>query len=506
VTPCPGARIVAVLDGAVDAPELDCGLGGAVPAQWHGVRLFERGSPGVAALDQPAPGELRRYCSYEWTGAGEPELDALLAVLEASPVVDGDTLGLDCGEARGRGELDPGLERALHASFRQEIGRLSASDLGPDQALRTPIEVAVVDTVSARAAADPALEPGDPHGVAMAAIIADITCPDERQGCAARIRHALALPRSDPAHAPDWVRGGRRGTSADVALAIYEAVERWRRRGDAPHLVINASIGWQRVEPGRGPDRALQASLEYAACRGALVFAAAGNGGDPRCETSRGALTPASFEEVPAPDAAKCRAYGVVPEDAAGLDHAQPLVHAVGAVDRHDRPLATARVEGQARLVAAASQGLARTHEGEYTTALSGSSVSTAVVSGAAALVWSYHPQLRPDELVELLYRGGRALPLRSDFGASDRPAEVRRVFVCAALELACREHPSDACPVLDCAAQAATSEDRGELVRAAVDRRRAARPDGVRVHRGSTRTAAEPVCPDSDLAAALGR
>jgi hypothetical protein len=501
---CPGARIVGVLDSLPEPGSSACELDGAVPEGWRAHALFELGSPGVAGLEQPAPGELGRYCSYEWSGEGQAELELMLGAIEAHASMH--AVAPDCVSGLGQSEPDERVQAALHDAFRRNIGALTGDDLGPSQAARTPIELAVVDSVSQEAADDPQIEPAHPHGQIMAALITDIVCPDRRPTCLGQLRYTLALPRVDGSVAPDWLRGGRRGTPADVALGIYEAVERWRRRqldGDAaPRLVINLSIGWEPPESPRGPDLALQAALEHAACQGALVFAAAGNEVLSSCGDHRGPLTPASFETVPAPTADQCQAFGFVssssPEFPIFAEHPRPLVYAVGGVDERGQVLANARVGGRPRLATTAANALARNHDGVYTMTLSGSSVAAAVASGAAALIWSYRPDLRPDELVELLHQTGWNSGEAADFGLTG-PADIRRLSICAALERACADDPIRPCPTLACPPVAPASDGNRAGVREAMaQRREQARPGTVRVHHSASHVI-ESSCDDRD-------
>jgi hypothetical protein len=129
-----------------------------------------------------------------------------------------------------------------------------------------------------------------------------------------------------------------------------------------------------------------------------------------------------------------------------------PLVYAVGGVDEHDRPLINARAKGSPRLVALGSNGLVA-GAGGSTEPLTGSSVSAAVVSATAALVWSYVPKLRPHEVVDIIYNAGLPLGSHADFeltGSGDW--EISRASVCSALERACNGQDPDECPTdLDC-------------------------------------------------------
>ncbi|MCA9696805.1 MAG: S8/S53 family peptidase, partial [Myxococcales bacterium] len=298
------------------------------------------------------------------------------------------------------------------------------------------------------------------------AILADIDCPGRQATCLARLRHTLAMPRRDTHSAPDWLEGGDRGTRSDIAMAIYRSVADWRerRRGDPttpPRLVLNLSVGLSPDPRARedfepASTAALRAALTYAACQGALVFAAAGNehGGDD--ESVAGPLDPARFETVLAPDRAGCIEQGFDPpeedEQLPVFGASRPLLYAVAAVDGNDRPLLNARPRSRSRLAAPGLEGLAEDLDGALTMPLSGSSIATAVASGTAALLWSYRPELRPDQVADLLYSGGWDTGAVADF-ALGTPESVHRLSVCGALAQACTGADPRTCPALSCRA-----------------------------------------------------
>jgi hypothetical protein len=129
----------------------------------------------------------------------------------------------------------------------------------------------------------------------------------------------------------------------------------------------------------------------------------------------------------------------------------EPLVHAVGAVDERDRPLINARLLGTPRMVALGSNGVVA-EPGETFEPLTGTSISAAVASGIAALIWSYRPELRPHEIADLMYESAWKLGGDSQFGITGVPAQAqRRLSVCAALAEACNGQDPDACPVPEC-------------------------------------------------------
>jgi hypothetical protein len=482
---CPAAPVIGVLDGAGS-----CDLGGHLPPGWQARVMFSEGSPEVAALELPPPPALARFCSYEWQGNRFPDdLAALRAAIQAYPHMQIETASPDCHLPLPRGaELERAVELARRDAFRLDIDWVDGAILEAS-ADRAPIEIAVADTISAEVGAT-GRTPVHIHGQVVGAIIADIACPERHPNCVANVRHTLAMPRRDGHSAPDWVEGGVRGTRGDVALAIYAAVEGWRERWlDNPaapaRLVLNLSLGWEPAPPELAPSQALQAALRFASCNGVLIFASAGN--DTRGRSNRnGPLEPARFETVPAPNAAECQALGFVPlaehEYPVFDENQKPLVWAVGGVDANDQPLLDARSESMPRLVSPALDGLAMAANGELTRALTGSSIAAAVASGTAALIWSYRPELRPDQIVDIIYHSGWDTHQVAHFGLEGQRT-IHRVSVCAALARTCDDDSRRTCPKLDCAARAPANHEHRSALAEALRRLHDDPSTSIRVH-----------------------
>lgn len=481
---CPGAmRLIGVLDPGFT----DCSLGGTVPAQWATSPLFDGGSPGVAALGEPVPASLRRYCAYDYAGP-EGEVSAwygaLTSAVDNSFTMDLATLSADCRGEFEQGDLyDVSIGEELRNAFLTNIGWSTGEQIDNASGQnRETVEVAIVDTVSQAAADNPNIEPASGHGLQMAALVRAIACPAGRSECVDAVHHILALPRHDWSTTPDWVVGGVHGSQGDLAMGIYQAVEAWRERrlaspgSSSPRLVINLSIGWERLanealDSDRGPHASVLAAMRFASCHGALMVAAAGNTKDELCpEQYVGALAPARFEQLPAPSAVECLVLGHVPQWTssypifAGLGDYAPLVHAVGGLDESDEALINARVEAMPRLAALGANGIVD----PGAEALSGTSVSAAVTSATAALLWSFRPELRPDEVMQLIYDAGWATGDVADFALTGSP-DVRRVSVCAALDDACTGE-SGQCPTPGCSATAPAADGNLASFEAAVD------------------------------------
>lgn len=393
-----------------------------------------------------APAGLRRFCSYEWTGVGSPKVAALAnapGVLATAP---------DCGVAltQTQDAVWTAVGSDVEAAFHWGIGRATDTDLvlSASESSRWDVRVAVVDSV-------PEPKPTTPrsqHGELMVSLINDIACPGEINGCAVGVVRSLGLPRYGDNHV-DTINGGYYGTQSDLAKAIYASVESWKATVGAPSqpeqakLIINLSVGWEGEIFGDTDDltprpavEAVHTALEYAACHGALLIAAAGNQGYT-CET--GPLLPGAWEMHPAPSNARCQELGApMPPGGGGY---KPLVYSVGGLNHHRYPMLGSRVDAMPRLAALATNAVA----GGDSTSITGTSAATAVASGAAALVWSYNPQLSPAAVMSILHQSGGPTSLTADYYLSGAlVTDVQAINACAALELACNL-PGATCPAM---------------------------------------------------------
>lgn len=290
------------------------------------------------------------------------------------------------------------------------------------------------------------------HGYTLAHVARNLICsPEDSGGCAALITTRLALPikhfdaRSRKGTEIDVDRGGLIGMQSHLAEAIRREVDAWvedLEQRDAPqHLVLNLSVAWDgellggldetQIAELRTGTQAIYWALRYAAGFDVLVLAAAGN--KSTCATE-GPLLPAAWESE-APRDQFCR-------------EAPKLLYAVGGVDSQGVPLANARDKGMPRLAAYGAYAVVpASATGQSTTMHTGTSISTAVVSSIAAIVWDTLPDRNPSQIMDILYRSGDDLsPRRADFwpgsGTADlAPAPpVRRLSLCAALKAACEE------------------------------------------------------------------
>lgn len=408
---CPLTDVVARTSGACPLT-----LGNAARGTWAGEAL----------VDDPDQSEATMYCAYSWEGTtSQPPDTALLdaAFADWQP---------DCPNVALSGSLRK-LNRALIEKSRAQLGVVQ---LGNNVA-RKPVNVAVVDTQSSD------WHSGDvnPHGAAVGAVVHDTACPDSTD-CPIGLRYYLAMPMSVRA-APtaknasrvvvtrDFSHGGNFGPRRRLARAILDVV-RDMDESEA-RTIINLSLGWDQTEVNNGT-RAVLESLKRARCKGALIFAAAGNGTVPASD--QGPIYPAGWTTLaaPQPDACARRGYAESASNSTG-----PLLFAVSGLGFDQQPLMTTRGDGQATLAALGFAAVRDDGLGGYTQSLTGSSMATAAVSGIAALQWSLDSSLTPLELVKALVDGSPTLvgsngeTIHSDFQPYGyTSSEVRRLTRCS--------------------------------------------------------------------------
>jgi hypothetical protein len=275
-----------------------------------------------------------------------------------------------------------------------------------------------------------------------------LICHDVKPCAAVELATRLALPYSvfDPDQPPtqplEHSPGGNLGLVDDLAAAIAREVFSWRLSGAKKHLILNLSLGWDgelfgevgkhRVSQLEPDARLVYQALEYARRSKALVIAAAGNrrgGGE-----SNWPLLPAAWE-LHRPS---CWPFALGPKP----------IYAVGGVDWQGLPLSNYRFGGLPRRVAFGDHAVAETADDEDATGMyTGSSVSTAVVSSIAAVVWPFRSDLRPAEVMRLITQSGNVLPGRGDYYAWKnvwpisrlvQAPHLRRLSVCRAVAQAC--------------------------------------------------------------------
>lgn len=394
--------------------------GCVAPSTWTAERVFQ-------GIQLPRP--LAELCLYIWRDGQPPTPAQVAALFSGSAARD---LVEDVPVVFPTAPFSPqeqafftGLRNALHA----QVGTAALLPSAPEaRAARVVVIDSAPDATSGHIGTS-----ASRHGETLAHLIEDIVCVTgvEVRSCAAEVTTALALP---------WVargvlgpNGGYVGTLSDVARAIARAVRTWQAdRTAAPsttpeRLILNLSLAWEHtasiaecttapLEMLTPPERAVRGILQYATARGALVIAAAGN--------DAGGPQPPSGLACPG-------RYQAVGQD---TNPAQPLVVAVSGVDYQDRALETVRPLGVTGIVALGLGGVAWGATDPAPPQLIGTSVSTAVVSAIAALVWEQRTTATPGEVVKTIYDGG------VDVGGADQ---------CPVSLPGCRSHRASLCGAL---------------------------------------------------------
>jgi len=417
------------------------------------------------------------YCVYKWLGKGtrlpsRRDFSVIGAVPDRAIIVGGNPI------TRVAPRLPEGVFRPLLKIFEQQAHGIEAgrwTGLLKEHVVRDQkkVRVAVIDATP--------LDLNHPdnsyHGFAVSRVIGTLLCGDvNRADCSSRVRPYLAMPMLNSTDA-DLAKGGYFGTFYQLADALGNALADWNPKTD--HLVINLSLGWDPIRldhDDKNQQRVLRL-LESASCMGALVVAAAGNptGTD-------GAVYPGRFEELAAPSEQTCRCLKIPgratadacearPANIAAAEQYAPLVHSVGALDNRDRRFISNRRWGQPRL---AALGMFVTVPGpgqmRFTPPFSGTSMSTAIVSGVAAAVWSVRPELSASEAMALVYKGGVSLDgathsnrARTEFcedehyGPCEGPLrKVHRIYLCGAMAEALKQSPGAA--KLHCSPEVSTA------------------------------------------------
>jgi hypothetical protein len=327
--------------------------------------------------------------------------------------------------------LDERVAPVLIRQFRYQTGA-SILPFKPEQ--KPTVQITFIDSEPTGPIVFKA-RPGSQHGYTVMHLARELVCSspaDFPNHCAATLMSQRALnyysvvPRIDSA----VDQGGYTGTIVDLARAISLEVLTWQPTGSAKHLILNLSLGWDGEGLGdldaREPSvQAVYRALRLAAKKGILVIAAAGNrrGGSP---DSTLPVLPAAWE---------LRRPGIWP-----WIRNSKLIYAVGGVDWQGLPLTNARRGGLPRRVAYGDHAVTEV-ENHITGIYTGTSISTAVVSSVAAVIWHLRPELRPDQVMGLIDRSAEALPTRADFYPWHHfapPPEIQRVSLCKAVTAAC--------------------------------------------------------------------
>ncbi len=369
------------------------------PETWTVAPLFDDGS-GDWGQWRALPPTLRRYCLYsgqgEFPGEQWQKEQGMVCQLDAELIAPLQTAG------------DKELIAAFGPAFRQGVGRPTTV---PTQATPT-VRLAILDGFETTT---PPVDT-ESHGGSLYHIARDLLCEDLHAAtpeCAAEVTTGVALPvEVDPGNPA----AGHVGRPSDLVHALYGAVGPWGGSPAQDPLVINLSLGWDPQHGGMADKpttinaadigdhprlSAVYDALHYAQCSGALVFAAVGNQtalgeSDPLLPAVWGAK--GYLPETLLATATPCQArFG---PGMGTANDARPLLYPVGAVDDDRMPLAVSRPNSEPEAVAFGAHGTVETR-GRPTMPMSGTSLSTLVVSTSAALMWSRDTGVEPQDVYD---------------------------------------------------------------------------------------------------------
>lgn len=306
------------------------------------------------------------------------------------------------------GELTP----ALYDTFKERL----AGGVGTVQPIANQplVTLAIVDTYLTVGTTFLGASPGaldNTHGYTLLALTHQLLCGTTAP-CPVRVESWGGLPYVPPGTTPGPNGTGDYGTFGSVGQAIEAQLARWASAPPPPtKLVINLSLGWHPQHGGApgnrcewpAPIRFLYRQIVAARQAGALVVVAAGNrtggaGGDT------GLLYPAGWKDMGMDDRATPEGCSALP----GVG--DKLLWSVGAVDATGRALPLGRV-GDAGGVGGPDFAAYGDHavtqlgnvEHREKPALTGTSVSAAIVSAAAAVAWTSELNKGPLEIADVV-------------------------------------------------------------------------------------------------------
>ncbi len=462
---CPANYWVAVRgEAATSCPTLVSTSG-----NWQPALLFDPADLSTTGASLSI--NLRRYCTYAWSSPSNTPPDT--TVFSNSAVLK--NAAPDCQVVAPLGSATYSANwQALADAYATQIDALNVMPLTSGI---QPTHVAIVDSSPTVDSGGFAVQGLSPHGHSVGRIVRRLACPapySADSACLAYLTHHLALPKLDTL-STNYATGGHFGTQSQLGYAIQNALAQGTKRRSR-HLIINLSVGWDPRYGGdfagsdwrqlNAPAQSVYAAIHEAACAGVLVVAAAGNDtGGP--QPTSGPLYPAAWETQPAPSAEACTKA----RSSQGLVSA--LLVSVGGVQGKDLPLGIGREAGRPQLAAPARLAVVSEDADSTTPAdpLTGTSAAAAVVSGIAAAVWAYRPDLSARDVVSEIYAAGVGLQSTADYctGGAACSMRIHRVGLCPTLQLACT-NAEGLCPPTPsferCVARAAF-EDAGPTLNA---------------------------------------
>ncbi len=349
----------------------------------------------------------------------------------------------------------------LESQLKLQTGKSEIPNISKE---RYPVRLAIIDSLPTAELYPENNSTNSPHGASLTEIARFLLCEQTKEVCLAQITSQLALAyiaelREDEYHIfRDDFQGGYFGSLTDLSLAIQNETSAWKSGKQNKKLILNLSLGWNgdvwggtTTNPIDYPAavKSVFDSIVSARCHGALIIAAAGNKSKTETQDFQ-AMLPARWAKFPSPSKEDCLQYGIklVPEERKNSKNESildSLVYGVSGIDALGNPLANSRKNSNATITAFGDHAALQNTTATNTEVLTGSSVSTVVVSSIASLVWGYRPELSATELMSLVYDAGEPLKFNADFQPpTPRPLVAKRASMCSALLKACKDN---SCP-----------------------------------------------------------
>ncbi len=407
------------------------------PTAWSKGPLF---APSAGAT---LPAGLQRFCKYTRLSGTSAPFASVPVGYSASP---------------DRAVISPmGLEEVMQGAYQQTFNHFAGQVLDYASLPSTVRpRVALIDTtISLEPASAPWNTVGySNHGHAMSNIVRALVC-DPAGDCIADVATELAFDMRFDASGVierNTTEGGDFASMSQLAQAIWEGTRNWEDSTTSGGLILNLSLGWLPAYGGddanpltwQAAPRAVYAAIYDARCRDALVVAAAGNDtGGPSHRT--GGMLPAGWNGHTVTSAECTTRIGSTTTASAG----DPLVTPAGGTNHSGDDLSNARKLGRPGILAYGDHATVPSNLGSTPT-LTGTSVSAAVLSSAAAAVWAARPNWTSEQVIaEVRNSGTIGLPISADFCSSGPTGcgNARKISVCAALASACSPGACDATP-----------------------------------------------------------
>ena len=413
-----------------------------IPDEWSASLLVDKLPPELLPHLSPSD-PYRSYCEYVLDEAvadadAGPKYDELVWVMDASPSISfARDAGVACVTAMpmtGLGD-DPALEASFSEIFFNAVGHVENAVL--TQASGADVNIFLVDNW---AGDEGTLVAKDEHGKNLARLLEELT---SGTGGSIDIVPLVGLPRMDGDAGVVHPGGGVKGTAPDLSVAFMNAallhIED-NADGTPARSIVNASLGGPTLSPHQATSDATRSLIDASrtlACLGVQLNVAAGN--ELPHETicaldTDGLLFPGDLDAAfPAPSEAECLAMGYAPtayEKSYAYEEWQP--NAISGVDAEGNPLPNGRSLGSHTKIVA--NGVAAHTTATDSFMLTGTSVSTAVMSAASALKWWLNPSYGSAEITDEVAYAGTALEWTADAG--NYAGEVAQMIdICATIK-----------------------------------------------------------------------